>query len=126
MSSLDFGDKNKPTPIHFIEVRLYIESLFCLQDWTEIKSNLPHSATYSTETVAYLDTLAGVVLDQDIIRVLDCRPRGPEKAIEHHGVENCETLNTGSQVEDILFKATPKRQLKVTLQASATIKYECE
>ncbi|KAG0200186.1 hypothetical protein BGX31_004113, partial [Mortierella sp. GBA43] len=29
-----------------------------------------------------------------------------------------------SQVEDILFKATPKRQLKVTLQASATIKYE--
>ncbi|KAG0278829.1 hypothetical protein BGZ95_003025 [Linnemannia exigua] len=47
----------------------YSESLFSPQDWIEIKSNLPHSATYSSETAAYLDTLADMDEEQDIIKV---------------------------------------------------------
>ncbi|KAF9916177.1 hypothetical protein BGZ65_000405, partial [Modicella reniformis] len=66
----------------------YTESLLSPQDWTEIKSNLPPSATYSTETAANLDTLAGVVQEQDIVSVLDSRPRDPEKVIVHRSVES--------------------------------------
>lgn len=59
----------------------YTESLFSPQDWIEIKSNLPHSATYSSEAAAYLDTLADIDEEQDIISVLESWPRDPEKAI---------------------------------------------
>ncbi|KAG0288458.1 hypothetical protein BGZ98_004255, partial [Dissophora globulifera] len=58
------------SPIHSFMVDLqdkYIESLFSSQDWIEIKSNLPPSATYSTEQPRYLDILAGVIQEQDII-----------------------------------------------------------
>ncbi|KAG0265239.1 hypothetical protein BGZ95_003389 [Linnemannia exigua] len=66
----------------------YTESLFSPQDWTEIKSNLPPSATYSTETAAYLDTLEDIIQEQDIISVLDSRPCHPEKAIVRRCVES--------------------------------------
>ncbi|KAF9541225.1 hypothetical protein EC957_003301 [Mortierella hygrophila] len=65
------------------------ESLFSLQDWVEIKSNLPASATYSTEAAEYLETLEDIVQEQDIISVLDSRPRDPEKAIIHRCAASC-------------------------------------
>lgn len=67
---------------------MYTESLFSPQDWTEIKSNLPPTATYSTETEAYLDTLASVVKEQDIISILNSRPLDPEKIIVYRSVES--------------------------------------
>ncbi|KAF8937672.1 hypothetical protein BGZ47_008924, partial [Haplosporangium gracile] len=66
----------------------YTESLFSPQDWTEIKSNLPPSATYSTEAAAYLDTLEDIIQEQDIISVLDSRPCHPEKAIVRRCAES--------------------------------------
>ncbi|KAF9376388.1 hypothetical protein BGX21_003499 [Mortierella sp. AD011] len=66
----------------------YTESLFSLQDWTEIKSNLPSSATYSKEVADYIDTLEDIVHEQDIIGVLNDRPHDPEKAIVHRCAES--------------------------------------
>lgn len=54
---------------------------------TKIKSNLPASATYSTEAAEYLDTSEDIVQEQDIISVLDSRPHDPEKAIVHRCAE---------------------------------------
>ncbi|KAF8944212.1 hypothetical protein BGZ47_004518 [Haplosporangium gracile] len=66
----------------------YTESLFSPQDWSEIKSNLPASATYSTEAAEYLDTLEDIVQQQDIISVLDRRPHDTEKANVHRCAES--------------------------------------
>lgn len=66
----------------------YTESLFSPQDWTEMKSDLPASVTYSTEAAEYLDTLGDIVQEQDIISVLDSRPHDPEKVIVHRCAEN--------------------------------------
>ncbi|KAI1297456.1 hypothetical protein EDD11_007116 [Mortierella claussenii] len=66
----------------------YTESLFSPQDWTEIKSNLPVSVTYSTKAAEYLDTLEDIVQEQDIISALDSRPCDPEMAIVHRCAES--------------------------------------
>ncbi|KAF9080094.1 hypothetical protein BGX23_002651 [Mortierella sp. AD031] len=66
----------------------YTKSLFSPQDWVEINSNLPASAAYSTEAAEYLDALEDIVQEQDIISVLDSRPRDPDKAIVHRCAES--------------------------------------
>jgi len=72
----------------------YTESLFSPQDWTEIKSNLPATATYSKETAEYLDTLEDIVQEQDIVSMLKTRPHDPEKAIVHRCVESWYMLHS--------------------------------
>ena len=72
----------------------YTESLFSPKDWTEIRSNLPTSVTYSAEAAEYLDTLEDTVREQDIFSVLNSRPRDPEKAIVHRCVKGWYVLHS--------------------------------
>jgi hypothetical protein len=90
-----------------VEVRLYTEPLFYPQDRTETKSNLPHSATYSTETAAYLDTLAGVILKQN-----------------HYGqewIDNCSKCRFYGQVSSMRkFMSLPRLQRDFRYSGQAT------